>query len=393
MISSRLHSTRRLARATGVAGVVALALPFAAQAATSHAVVVSVNPGSHTVALVSAQKTVKTFSYSHSVSGLATGSELSYQAKGDTLKSGKVTGTASSFTFDGVVSSLKGNSVELSLPGAKHLTVSAASVAGIVDGDTVAATETRAGKGWSVSLKVLKSVGKKSPLPSTAKTSSAATVVSIGQSSLGLLLANGQTITAAVPASGITYFTSNSVMRLCETADVVYQTGGATGAVLDALVPTGISTSPALSLGSAGNCSSDSDGESDVIGTITSLSATVVNVTSLFGQSYSFPLAAGRDLQADENVGDLADVTFNPANDVAYNLESSELYMTGVVTSVAPETMTITNSVTGASTVLPAAAAAYINIVKGDTVGVDYWIDGGKPRADNVGDLSSGVSN
>jgi hypothetical protein len=55
--------------------------------------------------------------------------------------------------------------------------------------------------------------------------------------------------------------------------------------------------------------------------------------------------------------------------------------------------MTIKNAVTGASEVLPPDAAAYANINQGDTVGVVYWIDGGKPKADNISDLTTGASN
>jgi hypothetical protein len=387
MISSPRLPSLRLARAAGAAGLVALALPVAAQAASSHGVVVSVTPKTHSVSLVNSAHTVQTLSYPSSVSGLRTGSEFVYTASGSAVKSGHVTGTASSFSFDATVASVKGKSVALTMPGGSHLTVSAQSTSGVLTGDTVAATEKRAGKSWNVTLKVLKKVASTAGLPSTPRITSAATITSIGANSLGLLLANGQSLTAALPASAVNYFTSNDVMRLCETATVVYQTAGG-----GALIDTGVSTSSAVAL-AQGTCSSDSDGEIDLVGNILSISSSTVTLSLPGGIQVSIPLAPGRDLQADENAGDLADVTYNPSSDTAFNVESSELYTTGVVTKVSPFSMTIKNAVTGASEVLPPDAAAYANINQGDTVGVVYWIDGGKPKADNISDLTTGASN
>jgi hypothetical protein len=225
-----------------------------------------------------------------------------------------------------------------------------------------------------------------------ASTTGLGVVDAIGRSSIAFVESNGTSVVTTIPASAVKYFTSNSVLRLCETAVFAYQKTSK-GTTLDTMIPVGVSTASSVSLGSRGTCASTSDGEVDRVGLITALSPSSVTMFLLGAGTATFPLAPGRDLQSNEAVGDLADVTYNPSNDTAYNLETSELYMTGTVTKVSNHSITIRNSFSGLSETLAPDAAAYIKIRKGNVVGIDYYLDAGKPRADNVADLTNGVSN
>lgn len=366
----------------------ALGIPAAAQASTGRGVVLTA--GHSAVAVADAAGAVHSYRLSGREPSLRFGSLVSYRASGKSASDVRSLGTAKSFSFAAPVASQKGHTLELKV-GSGRLAVSAAHSVKVAPGDVVTVKEHRAGHAWSATVAVKKEATRTAP-PLGPATGASGIITAIGADSVQFLLSNGASLTAALPSDAVTYFTENRVMEPCETTSLVYSQSP-TGPVLDSLQPTGITTSPLVSLPSGGNCESTSDGESDVVGVITALSSSTVTFSLANGQQVTWALAPGRDLQADEGIGDLADVTYDPSNDVAYNLESSELYTTGIVTKVSYYSITITDAVTGQSETFPPDAAAYLNINKGDRVGIVYWIEGGKAKADNASDLTTGVSN
>ncbi len=370
------------------ATAICMGIPAAAQASASRGVVVTAGHGA--VAVTNGAGTVSSYRLSGAERSLHFGTLVSYQASGKALTRVRSLGMAKTFTFDAPVASLKGRTLELTV-GHGHLAVKPSQSVKAAAGDVVAVKERHSGRSWSATVAVKKAVTSSGPALGPI-TGTVATVTAIGTSSIQFLLPSGTTLTTTIPADAVTYFTENHVMEPCETTSIVYQES-ATGAVLASLIPTGITTSPAVALGGGGNCETNSDGEVDAVGTIIQLTPSNVTFALLNGSQVTWALAPGRDLQADEAIGDLADVTYEPSTETAYNLESSELYTTGVVTKISYWSMTVKDAVTGQSVVFPPDAAAYLNINKGDRVGVVYWIDGGKPEADNVSDLTTGFAN
>jgi hypothetical protein len=300
--------------------------------------------------------------------------------------------SAKKVQFRAVVASVLGDTVRLTLHSGQHLTVTPKRSPVINAGDTVLVTEkTLAHHATSVTISVLKKAPAVGPIvPTTAS----GALVAIGTRSLTFLLSNGSTLTAAMPADAITYLTNNRKLPLCETATIAYH-ATPSGAVLDLLTPTGITTSPAVSLGSFGNCTTHSDGEVDVVGTIAAISPLTVTLSLPGGGQFTVALAAGRDLATGEAVGNVVDVTFDPTSHIAYDLEDSELYTTGAVTALNSTTsvMTIRDTVSGNLETFPPSEANVFKVNVGDRVGVVYWVNHGTTRSDNVSDLTNGAVN
>jgi hypothetical protein len=230
-------------------------------------------------------------------------------------------------------------------------------------------------------------------LPAASEASKAnGAITAINPSSIQFELGNGSSLTAALPAAAVTYFASSRVIRLCETAVLAYHQTSA-GAVLDAMTPTGVSTAATISLAGGGNCSTQSDGETDVVGTIVSISPSDVTVRLPVGGQAKFRLAPGRRLQNNQRVGDLVDVTYDAATRIAYDLEFSELYTSGTVLKVTTTWTTVKDAVTGATRKFVSGEASTAGINQRNKIGVVYYIHGGRTISDDIYDFSNRVNN
>jgi hypothetical protein len=289
-------------------------------------------------------------------------------------------------TVRATVVSASGHTLHLTV-GGRATTLSVSRLGKLVAGDLVGVTELRSGASWRASsVKVLRAV------PSGPLVTTSATITAISRSSITVLLPKGSSLTLGVPADAVHYFTLHRKLRPCDIASITYQALGRSHA-LASLTPVGVTTSPSVAVSGGGNCATHSDGESDAVGTITRLSAASVTLAVAGGGQRTWTLAPGRDLQSNEAVGTMADVTYDPVSGIAYDLESSELLTTGLVTKLSFTSITIRDLVTGKTTTFPADAAAYLNINRGDRVDIVYWINAGRPRGDNASDLTTGIAN
>jgi hypothetical protein len=189
---------------------------------------------------------------------------------------------------------------------------------------------------------------------------------------------------------------SDSALTACETVTVAFH-----GTQLDALVPSGISTSAAVTLPGGGDCAAQSDGEDDVVGTIVALSDHTLTLAVAGAGDVTFPQDSLTE-DGGYTDGTVVDVTFDPtAGNSVLDVSAVELFSTATVDSLQQATsptatLTATDAFTGRSERFAAADGGFRGLSRGDRVGILYWVEGGADpslRADAVQDATSGAEN
>ena len=89
-------------------------------------------------------------------------------------------------------------------------------------------------------------------------------ITDIGSNDFTIQRPDGSTISPTMPASSLSYLSTEADISVCETVTVDYHSG-ADGPVLDTLTPTGIWVAP-ISESDGDTCADESDGGIDVVG-------------------------------------------------------------------------------------------------------------------------------
>jgi hypothetical protein len=375
--------------------------------------------GGHKVELVGAGDAVRGYRYGARFPAVAFGTELAYRATGNRLTRVRVLGRAGRVSFHARVSSTAGGRLTVLLANGSRLSFSAWRIAdpgfSPKPGQAVLLTVTRGAGGLKV---LLGPVGRRSsgghrntapghkngggkqsgtgPTGPTGPTgvhsiephsTASGVVTSIGADSFTLQLPDGSTLTPALPAASLAYLNNNVDVSDCETMTVDYSQG-ASGSVFDAFVPTGVSTDP-ISESLGDTCADESDGGIDVVGTITSLTSTSLSISIPGQASQAYAVDPSLDLIDSNEVGDLVDVMYsqNPDGSLsAGSVDYVEAYTTGTVLAVdnTDGTLSVADATTGQTDTFGDGDASFSGITPGEDVGVDYYISGGQPQADDV---------
>jgi hypothetical protein len=404
-----LEAMRRLLPLPALA-VLALALPASGLAA-SHGVVLLVKRHAHVAEVVTAGGVVHGYRLAPGTPRLGFGSRISFAASNGSLNDVRLASKIiNRVSFQAVVTGAISGVVGVRLSDGTAIRVSPAHMPRLSAGDAVLVTEARRHGALTVRVRKLGGSGRGAGSgsgsgpgsdgggstpgatsgPPAGETNASGVVVETGADFIKVQLTDGSTVTPALPAGALSYFTQDQDLSVCETVSIGYHPGAA-GPVLDSLLPTGASTSAAVSVTGGGTCADNSDGGNDVVGTITQLTSATVTLEIPGIGSETFALDPAGGLTDGNGLGDLVDVTFdsggaNPASDV----EWSEAYATGTVTSVSADALKLVDAVTGQTESFAAADATFAGVSKGDRIGVVYWVSAGAPQADDVEQLPAG---
>jgi hypothetical protein len=406
--------------------VALLALAPTALAAGSRGVVLLVKRRAHVAEVVTAGGVVHGYRLAPGAPRLGFGSRISFAVSNATLSAVRVAGkTVNRVSFQAVVTGVASDLVSVRLSDGTAIRVSPTHRSGSTNstsgrvsrphpadmprlsaGDAVLVTETRLRGGLTVTVRKLGRSGRGAgsgsgsngggPAPGATsgppagETAAGGVIVETDAGSIKIQLPDGSTLSPALPAGALGYFTQNDDLSVCETVSIGYHPGAA-GPELDDLVPTGISTSAAISIAGGDTCAALSDGTGDVVGTITSIASASVtlDVPGIGSEAFALDPAAG--LTDGNELGDLVDVTFDPAaGNPASDVEWSEAYATGTVTSVGANALKLEDAVTGLTETFAPADASFHGVSIGDRVGIVYWVSAGDPQADDVEQLAAG---
>jgi hypothetical protein len=423
----RPHCPIRLAVPLASALIALAVAPAAdAHASRAHGTVLLVSGHNRQVELVGAADAVRGYRYGARFPAVGFGTKIAFRAAGNHLTQVRVLGRASRVSFYARVSSSAGGRLAIRLADGRRLSFSPGHLSepGTPPkaGETVLLMASRAAGGLRV---VVETVGRQSsggghktgpghgtgggnpngtgPTGPTGQTGptggthpiephsvASGVVTDIGSDSITLQLPDGSTLSPTLPAASIAYLSNNVDLSDCETLTVDYSTGAA-GPVLDAFAPTGISTDP-ISESLGDTCADESDDAIDVVGTITALSSTSLTLAIPGQASQSYSVDPALDLPDSNEVGDVVDVTYtqNPDSSLsASNVAYVEEYTTGTVLSVDSDagTLSIADAITGQTDNFQDGDASLSGLTPGEDVGVDYYVTGGQPQADDVESL------
>lgn len=386
----------------------ALALPGSALAAgTSHGTVLSVDRAHHLVRVVDARHRVHDYSYRGGLARVRPGSLLSFIARGSritrvrSVKAGS--GTVSFYAR--VVHSSKGRvtlvladghrlgfsghqvarrRVRAALDTARprrhgaiaHMAASGTQVPvnvniqGLEPGVTVLVTESVDGSG-AVTITIT--------LPPPSVTSAqqfSGVLTDVGQDAFMLQTADGSVLRLHMPASAL----AAQNLSVCDTVDVTFHQDNDL-LVVDSVTVTGSDSSGDCAGGSGGG-----DNSTDVIGTITSVSASGLTVSSDQGPM-TFTVE-DPSITDGYQVGDVVDVTYTQSSDGsldASDVEYSEQDFTGTVTAVSATSLTVSDGNGGSQTFAgDPTQGVFDGVSVGDQVDVTYHMSDSQPVADAV---------
>jgi hypothetical protein len=401
---------KRLPVATAL---LALALPTSALAASaSRGTVLAVDRAHHLVRVVDARHRVHDYTYPGSLAGVRPGSALSFVTRGSRItrlrRLRAASGTVSFYAR--VVHSSKGGLV-LVLPDGHKLSFSGhqlrhrrhgalgardaalgrrrhqfavahmaaanplpvtVNIQGLEPGVTVLVTETVYSSG-AVTVTVTL------PPPSVASGQQfSGVVLDVSQDAFMLQTADGSLLRLHMAASAL----AGQNLSVCDTVNVSFHQDNDL-LVVDTVQVTGSSSS--------GDCSSGTDGPTDVIGTITAVSGSAFSVSSDQGQmSFTVDDPSVTD---GFQVGDVVDVTYRQAADGsldATDVEYSEQDVVGTVTAVSGSALTLTDA-GGQTRVFTAdpTQGVFDGVSVGDQVDIAYHMSGSQQVADAVDDQST----
>ncbi len=219
-------------------------------------------------------------------------------------------------------------------------------------------------------------------------------VVAVGTDTLTLQRSDGSSLTLSLPASALSESNQSGDINPCETVNVAYA-----GSELQELTPTGISSSASVIIPGSGSCASTSDGEADIVGTITAESLTSLTVQVPGLGSETFPQLG--EVSDEGNLpGTIVDVTYDPTDlNTVVAATAVELYTTATVDAVdegaTTPTLGVTDDFTHAAETFAADDADFKGIAVGDQVGLLYWVEGGQSpalQADDAFDFTNGTA-
>jgi hypothetical protein len=106
----------------------------------------------------------------------------------------------------------------------------------------------------------------------------------------------------------------------------------------------------------------------------------------------SFTADPSLDLPDSNEVGDLVDAMYTQNPDGSLSVQSVnyvEDYTTGEILAVDTDagTLSVADAVTGQTDTFQQSDADFSGLTTGETVGVDYFVYGGEPQADDVESL------
>ncbi len=416
-IYSPSRRIRLAAPLTSALVALAVASPAGARAVTAHGTVLAV--GSHRVELVVAGDAVRGYRYGARFPAVGFGTELAYRAAGNRLTQVRVLGRAGRFSFHARVSSTAAGRLTVRLGNGSRLSFGASQVndpgTPPKPGQTVLLTVTRTSGGLKVVIGRPSSGGHHNTRPGhkngggkqrgtgptgpTGPTgvhpiephsTASGVVTNVGTDSITLQLPDGSTLTPTLPAASLAYLNDNVDVSDCETMTVDYSEG-ASGPVVDAFMPTGISTGP-ISESLGDTCADESDGGIDVVGTIASLGSASLSISIPGQASQPYSVDPSLDLPDSNEVGDIVDVMYsqNPDGSLsAGSVNYVEAYTTGTVLAVdnTDGTLSVADAVTGQTDTFGDGDASFSGITPGEDVAVDYYVSGGQPQADDVESL------
>jgi hypothetical protein len=393
---------------TLIAFLALVALPATAAAATSHAVVLSVSSKTHRLQLIDSRHVVRAYAYRASLPGLGLGSRVSFRAAGSTITAltpsrarahqvsflGTVLRSTSAATVvrlgDGHTMSLATRHVLALSPMTAHarrnqtpIAVAAATGSELEPGLVVLVTETIGKKGTSVSIKPAPadSAGVRGERQLTG------VVTAVGSRSLTIRTTEG-TVSLQVSAAQL----AAAGLQTCDVVAVKYHQHGS-ALVADEVGETGTSSTGSCA-GQGGSGDDSGDDGPDVVGNITTVSASGLTIDVPGQGSMSFvvdaPVAGDPSITEGFVVGDQVDVTFSQESDGtldASDVEYVEDDVVGTVRTVTDSNLTI-NAPTGEPNAFTdnTGDGLFGGINPGDTVDVSYHLSSGQPVVDEVVD-------
>lgn len=386
-----------------IASLALFAVPATAAAATSHGVVLSVSSKTHRLQLVDTRHVVRAYQYRPSLPGLGLGSRVSFRAAGSTITDLTSSGVrAHRFSFlatvvrsnsaaiivrlgDGRAMSLATRHVlglgETTVHALRHrapIAVVAATAPALEPGLVVLVTETIGKKGPSVSIK-----------PASASSSGVGgerqltgVVTAVGSRSLTIRTAEGP-VSLQISAPQLT-----AGVQTCDVVAVKYHQHGS-ALVADQVSETGTSSTGSCSgqPGSSGSGTSSGDDGPDVVGNITTISASALTIDVPGQGSMSFVVDDPTIIEG-YIVGDQVDVTFSQDSDGtldASDVEYVENDAVGAVVTNNGSTLTISAPSPNVFTD-NTGDGLFEGINPGDTVDVSYHLSSGQPVVDEVVD-------
>lgn len=380
--------------------LLAFAIPTAASAATTQGTVLLVNAHQRSIQLIESGDAVHGIRYSRRFPAVTFGTRLSYRAVAGRVRAVRVLGhRVSRVSFYAVLESIGAHGISLRVGDGTRLRFDRSALGAASKqfsaGQSVLVTETRKHGRVRLSLRPrARAAGSgpgngETPPPvgpvGGSESVTSGVVTEIGSDSIAIRLPDGSSISPTLPAASLAYLNTAVDIEVCETVTIAYHTSSA-GPVLDSLAPTGFSTAPIPeSLGDT--CAEESDGGIDVVGSITAIGPTSVTVAVPGQGAMTFAVDPTQDLLDGNLVGDVVDVTYTQNADgslSADDVEYAEEYTTGTITAVNSNLLTINDAVTGDADAFDPGAATFDGISIGQAVGVDFYVAGGQPQADDV---------
>jgi hypothetical protein len=382
-----------------VAASAVLALPAAAPAATSHAVVLMVASAHHRLTLVDRRHVADSYRYRGSAPAVQLGTRVGFTHRGSTIAKLSASGPrAHVVSFLGLVTRATSSSLKLRLGDRRLVTVPVRNAAKSLTPGIVVLVSEKTGRGDPSTS--IKPAGVSSPGVGGERQFSGV-VTSITSDSL-TVSGSRETISLQISARAL----ARDGLAPCDKVVVKYHQQGAhlladkvvTDGTLGSGSCAGNSSGAGSSSGSGDNGSGDGgsgdDGSQDVIGAITAVSSSALTV--------SVPNAGSMTFTVDDPGitdgfvdGDQVDVTYSQnsdgtldAGDVEYN-ENDAL---GTVDQVSSSSLTITDSSTGGQDTFAAdpGDGTFDGISQGDDVDVSYHLSSGHEVVDDVNETASG---
>ncbi len=417
---------RRLAVSTAVSLLVLTGT--AAAATTQQGVVLSVGAGGHQIQVVEPSHVVHAFRLASSARGLGAGTVIAFRQFGSSISVARVTGHVRQVSYFASVVRTSSKRLVLRLGDGRTVRFAASATAGthgrpkrdsgrqilahaavaratgtplvtinivgLAPGATVLVTET-VGNGDSITISISlptlsTAAGSAGGAGGTATGTAAGapadqvvqgTVTQVGANTFDVETADGSAYVFTIDPVAL----SSIGMSPCDTVFVGYHADGPT-LVADNVDDYGTST--------VGACSG-SDGSSDETGPITALGDSTITIDTSDQGPMTFAVDPSSGLADGFFVGDVVDVTYAldadgvtlDASDIEY-VESDSL---GLVTAVSPDSLTVTDELSGQTDVFAADPSEQLfdGIAVGDTVDVTYHASSGQQVVDNVDDLTS----